>query len=292
MSTSAAVGLAGRDQAGAAGDAVEVDRARAALALLAGVLGAGQAHPLAQDVEQALALPDVVGLAALAVDRDRDPHQAASSLVVGPGPAEAAPGHHGEGVPAVRRGAADVVDRRGRGGDQPPELRRRRRGPRRARVLPVQLGREERLGVGRPARGGRRRADAGADPLPLGVQGQAERGDRDHHRVAGADLAELLRAGGGADPDRGDQLVGAAGVLLDAGVELVRRHAAYPVERGELDLREGGEQRGVRVAGRGGGAEVAADRAAVADLRRPDGARGQRQAGQLDGRARRSRGCR
>ena len=58
----AALGLAGRDQAGADRHAVQADRAGAALALLAGVLGAGQAHPLAQHVQQALALPDVVGL--------------------------------------------------------------------------------------------------------------------------------------------------------------------------------------------------------------------------------------
>ena len=71
----AALRLAGGDQAGAHDDAVEVDRARAALALLAGVLRAGQAQPLAQDVEQALALPHVVGLPLLAVDRQVDPHR-------------------------------------------------------------------------------------------------------------------------------------------------------------------------------------------------------------------------
>ena len=70
----AALGLAGGDQAGADRHAVEVDGARTALALLAGVLGPGQAHPLAQDVEQALALPDVVDLATLAVDRGGDAH--------------------------------------------------------------------------------------------------------------------------------------------------------------------------------------------------------------------------
>ena len=56
------------DEAGADRHAVEVDRAGAALALLAGVLGARQAEPLAQRVEQALALPDVVGRARVAVD--------------------------------------------------------------------------------------------------------------------------------------------------------------------------------------------------------------------------------
>src|SRR5215217_350009 len=70
-----ALGLAGQDQAGADQDAVQVDRTRAALALLAGVLGAGQAEALAQHVQQALALPDVVGLAGLAVDRAGHAHR-------------------------------------------------------------------------------------------------------------------------------------------------------------------------------------------------------------------------
>jgi hypothetical protein len=43
----AAVRLPGGDQASADGHALQVDRARPALALLAGVLRAGQAHPLA-----------------------------------------------------------------------------------------------------------------------------------------------------------------------------------------------------------------------------------------------------
>ena len=59
------------------GSAVEVDRARAALALLAGVLRAGQAEPLAQHVEQALARPHVVGLRGLPVDRAGAPSSAA-----------------------------------------------------------------------------------------------------------------------------------------------------------------------------------------------------------------------
>ena len=62
------------DEARADELAVEVDRAAAALALLAGVLGAGQREPLAQHVQQALALPDAVDLARLAVDRAGQPH--------------------------------------------------------------------------------------------------------------------------------------------------------------------------------------------------------------------------
>src|SRR6185436_16221420 len=62
-------------EAGAHERPVEVDRARPALALLAGVLGSRQTHPLAQHVEQALALPDAVDLVALAVDGALEPHR-------------------------------------------------------------------------------------------------------------------------------------------------------------------------------------------------------------------------
>jgi len=68
-------GLPGRDQARADEDAVQVDRAGSALALLAGVLGAGQLKSLAQHVEQRLALPETLDLARLGVDRARQPHR-------------------------------------------------------------------------------------------------------------------------------------------------------------------------------------------------------------------------
>src|SRR5262249_47202877 len=75
----AALGLAARDQARADEDTVEVDRARPALALLAGVLGAGQPEPLAQHVEQALAGPHIVGDALVAVHRAADSHHASTA---------------------------------------------------------------------------------------------------------------------------------------------------------------------------------------------------------------------
>src|SRR5262249_18371152 len=46
------------------------------LALLAGVLGPRQRQPLAQHIEQRLALPQAVDLARLAVDRAAQPHRA------------------------------------------------------------------------------------------------------------------------------------------------------------------------------------------------------------------------
>ena len=61
-------GAGGQHQARAHERAVDGDRARAALALLARVLGAGQAEPLAQHVEQALAQPGVGDLVLDAVD--------------------------------------------------------------------------------------------------------------------------------------------------------------------------------------------------------------------------------
>ena len=67
------VGLRGEDEARAHELAVEEDGARAALALLARVLRAGELEPVAERREEALAGPDV-GLAPLAVDRELDPH--------------------------------------------------------------------------------------------------------------------------------------------------------------------------------------------------------------------------
>ena len=141
---------------------------------------------------------------------------------------------------------------------------------------------EERLGLRRPPRGGRGRADAGADGPAVGVQGAGERGDGDDHGVAGADLAELLRAGRRRHQDGGDELVGLQGVALHAGVELRGRDQPGAAGGGRhLDHRPGGQQRRVRVTGRGRRAEVAAHGAPDPDLRGAHGARGHRQPGQL-----------
>src|ERR671924_870487 len=60
--------VGGQDAAGGDQDPVQHERAGAALALLAGVLGARQAEPLAQHVQQALADPGVGDVEVLAVD--------------------------------------------------------------------------------------------------------------------------------------------------------------------------------------------------------------------------------
>ena len=73
-----AVGLPGSHQARAHEDVVHQHRARSALALLAGVLRTPQLQALAQDVEQALAPPDVVDLVVATVDRQPEPHRFAS----------------------------------------------------------------------------------------------------------------------------------------------------------------------------------------------------------------------
>src|SRR5262249_58515707 len=67
------LGLSGEQGARADELAVEQNRARAALALLARVLGARQAEPLTQRKKQALALPHV-RLVHLAVDAEPDLH--------------------------------------------------------------------------------------------------------------------------------------------------------------------------------------------------------------------------
>ena len=71
----AALGLAGEHQARADEEAVEVDRAGAALALFAGVLRAHQAEVLAQQLQQAGDRLDALGDAAHAVHVARHPHR-------------------------------------------------------------------------------------------------------------------------------------------------------------------------------------------------------------------------
>src|SRR3712207_308849 len=109
----AALGLAGEHQARADEHAVQVDGAGPALALLAGVLRPGEPEPFAQDVEEALALPDTVGLPDLAVHLEPEPHTLFPSPVLVPGPLQRAPRKHADGVGPVGCRAADVAYRAG-----------------------------------------------------------------------------------------------------------------------------------------------------------------------------------
>ena len=124
----AALGLPGEHEARAHELAVEVDRARAALALLAGVLGAREVEVVAQRHEQALALPDAVGLAQLAVDGQGQAHRCSSHAH-----ASVRRRQDAERVAAVGGAAADVVDRRGGRRHQRAEALERRVGERPAR---------------------------------------------------------------------------------------------------------------------------------------------------------------
>ena len=167
--------------------------------------------------------------------------------------------------------APDVVDR-GRGGLHPyAELGDdgfREIGAGVPQAGLVQGRGQEELRIRGAPRRRRRRADAGADgPVPR-VQVDAERRHGDHHRVAGADLAELLRPGRLRDQDRRDQFVFGKGVALHAGVEVGDWDRADPAHGRDLDLGPGREQRRMAVARGRRGAEVAADRAPVANLRR------------------------
>ena len=127
--------------------AVDEHAARAALALLARPLGAVQAEPLAQHVQQALAEPGVGDRVAGAVDVE----VVAARSWRGEGAAQEAPGEDVDGVAAVGRAGPVVVDRAGgRGGELAEAGRPWRRRP----CRPSQSTRagRERLGLAAPAR--------------------------------------------------------------------------------------------------------------------------------------------
>ena len=271
----AALGLPGEHQAGADELAVEVDRARAALALLAGVLGARQAEPLAQHVEQALALPDAVGLACLAVDAcKRHAHRCCL-----PAQRQRAPGQHGERVAAVGRAAADVVDRRRRRRDELAEARDGgvgQRPPPSPQAPPRRARREERSASG--ARSGVGPAEPMPVPTRRGAGSSASANEQTAITIAlrVPTLANCCGPGAGPHVDRGDQLVGLrARCAWGRGRSPTPACGACPRRRTRSSTSaSAASSGGMRVAGRRGGAEVAADRAAVADLRRAHGARG------------------
>ena len=163
----------------------------------------GQAHPLAQHVEQALALPDVVGLPRLAVDRAvviRMAQPPATESVQAQARVRRA--MHRERVPPVRRRCRG----RRRSARRPPATRSPNSptiasAARRGTPRPASASAPARNALGLAGAGsgvGAGRPDAGADRPRLADGGEAERGHRDHHRVAGADLAELLGARCGA----------------------------------------------------------------------------------------------
>ena len=105
----------------------------------------------------------------------------------------------------------------------------------------------------------------------VGVDDQGEGHDGDDHGVAGPDLQVVLRPPGDGDGDRLDQLARGEGGPLDPGEELGDGQVPGPVGRPQVDGGVEGDEHGQQVAGRGGGAEVAAEGPGVADLGRADG---------------------
>src|SRR5664279_4216033 len=227
-----ALGLAGRDQAGADQRAVQVDRAGATLALFAGVLRAGEPEPLAQHIEQALALPDPVGLPGLAVHLAVQLHVSSSDSPPRPNPARGRPTRtgHASGTPRCR-------------GRRRSAGRRRRPAPRTSAALTPRSPPESTTGPTPPARlhrSTRRRRRPGAPGRqtrcrcppadgPGAAPAQTSR-QRSPWRC-GCRPGELLRPGGPGDEHGGDQLVGRQGVALGSEKELADRRLPPIVPR-------------------------------------------------------------
>src|SRR3712207_6676923 len=108
----AALGLAGEHQAGTDEHAVQINGAGPALALFAGVLRTREPEPLAQHVEEALALPDAFGLPYLAVHLEPEPHTLFASPILVPGRLERAARQHADRVGPVGCRAADRSEER------------------------------------------------------------------------------------------------------------------------------------------------------------------------------------
>src|SRR3712207_920066 len=96
---------------------------------------------------------------------------------------------------SVIGGATDVAYRAGSHRHHLAEAQQGRRADRLSR-LPLEDALDELLGLTRPDGRRRRRAQAGSNLSLFRVESQAEGAHGDHHRVAGADLGELLRAFG------------------------------------------------------------------------------------------------
>ena len=239
------VGLRGEHEARADERAVEQHRARAALALLARVLRAGEAELLAQREEQRLALP-AVGLALVAVDAQRDPHAQhplerarRSARAARAGGSAAVPRTSSIGAAAAATCSGNDVRLVARRGHE--------HGPRRR--------------PSRTTRAARRPRETASETTAITIA------------FRGPTFMNVCGAPDGVSQHRGDQLVRRERVPLHAGDEVGERHAARAAHRRALDLGALDHERRQRVAGRRRGAEVAADRAAVADLRRADRAR-------------------
>ena len=159
-----------------------------------------------------------------------------------------------------------------RGAGTRRSLARRRSGsppPRRARAKLVALLERSRHEPGH----GPCRAEGGANLAAFLVDRERERDDRDHHRVARADLHERLPGPVGRMCTAVISSSGSSAFRFGPSRKSLNGTVSRPCAL-EHKLGFGDQEGRERVPGRGGRAEVAADRAAVADLRAADGARG------------------
>src|SRR5688572_11535930 len=110
-----------------------------------------------------------------------------------PRPRQRALGHHRQGMPAVARTAAYVVDGAGRVCDQVSEATEQLRVELTAPVPgTVQRRVQEVLGLAGATRRRSRGPEGRLDQALLSVEREGERRDGDDHRVASPDLGELL----------------------------------------------------------------------------------------------------
>ena len=175
---SRAVGLDGEHRAGLGALAVDVHRARAAVARVAADVRAGQAEDVAQQVDEQEARLDV-GLAGLAVDRERDVlwERHPSSAVTRIGSRALAARRRTPRALSSSRGPCRACSRPARGRRRRAGSRPRGRGPglaiqRLARDAAADLG----LGVGRLERLLRDGGEADADPVDPAVVVEASAG--------------------------------------------------------------------------------------------------------------------
>ena len=211
------------------------DRARAALALLAGVLGAGQAEPLAQHVEQALADPRAVDR------RARSPLTFSSHAVIAsaqrPGRASGARARRPRGGGRRRcRGRRRSAARPRRPARRSGRARRRRAAPGRQPVL-VELAGDERLGLGGAQRRRPDRADARrARGAPPATSARRRRRRRSPSRCASRPWRTPAGPAAAGSVNATISSSGGERRALRAGHELGDRHAAAcRARRRELD---------------------------------------------------------
>src|SRR5438477_144302 len=173
---------------------------------------------------------------------------------------------------AVRRGPADIVDRARSGADEAAELLRDRVG-RTPRAFPSHLV-EDAHGESLRVDGSDDRRPAGSEPdadaLPSAIDYEREARDRDHHRVARTDLHERLRGASVVPLRRDHELVWSPHAALRTAHVVDEPNASLALPRAEHDRRIERREDRQRVPGRRTGPEVAADRAGIADLGRPD----------------------